>query len=232
MKPVVLLIPGMLNDERVWQPVRDALAPVADVRVAYVSAGLDMPSTSAKAWDLLADVPLSRPLVLAGFSMGGYVAIDMVSCPQRPVQALALLSTSARPEAPEGRLQREKTIAAMQANFPKVVEGLLQWNTHQASPTLLSMMRQMMLDVGAEVAVRQMRVIMSRADHRAALAQLQMPVRVLCGQHDRVTPPELAQELATLIPAAQLHLIEGSGHMLPLEQAEQVIKHLQALLTH
>lgn len=231
MKPVLLLIPGMLNDARVWQPCRDALAPVADVRLADVSAGLDMLATGAKAWDQLADVPLSTPLVMAGFSMGGYVAIDMVARPQRPVKALALLSTSARPEASEGHLQREKTIAAMQANFPKVVESILQWNTHQASPTLLSMMRQMMLDVGAEVAVRQMRAIMSRADHRAKLAQLQMSVRVLCGQHDRVTPPELAQELATMIPSAQLHLIEGSGHMLPLEQPEQVLKHLRALLT-
>jgi len=231
MKPVILLIPGMLNDARVWQPVREALAEVAQVRVADVASDADIPAMGARAWAQLSDVPPSTPLLIAGFSMGGYVAIDMMARPARSVQALALLSTSALPEAPEGAAQREKTIAAMQSNFPKVVEGILQWNTHQASPEQLAMMREMLLGVGAEVAVRQMRAIMGRGDHRAALSQLQLPVRVLCGRHDRVTPPELAQTLAATLPNAQLHLIEGSGHMLPLEQTAEVVQHLKALMT-
>ena len=230
MKPVVLLIPGMLNDARVWQPVAEALTPLAQVRVADVGADLTIPAMTARAWAQLSDVPASTPLLIAGFSMGGYVAIDMMAQPARSVQALALLSTSALPEAPEGAAQREKTIVAMQSNFPKVVEGILQWNTHQGSPELLSMMRQMLLDVGPEVAVRQMRAIMARADHRVALSQLQLPVRVLCGRHDRVTPLALAQTLAQTIPTAQLHLIENAGHMLPLEQTAEVLKHLKALI--
>lgn len=235
MKPVLLLIPGMLNDARVWQPVSAALSGMADVRVADVSAGPDIPALGARAWAQLADVPSSTPLVIAGFSMGGYVAIEMMARPEgpgRPVQALALLSTSGRPESPESAGMREKTMAAMQSNFPKVVEGILQWNTHQAAPEILSMMRQMMLEVGPEVAVRQMRAIMVRADHRSRLAKLQLPVRVLCGRHDRVTPPELSRELAATIPSAQLHLIEDSGHMLPLEKTAEVASHLQALLTN
>lgn len=232
MKPVLLLIPGMLNDARVWQPVRHALSELADVRVADVASGSDIHSVSAKAWAQLADVPGSTPVVITGFSMGGYVAIDMMARPARAVQGLALLSTSARPESPDSAALREKTMAAMQSNFPKVVEGILQWNTHQASPELLSRMRQMLLEVGPEVAVGQMRAIMGRADHRPALAKLQLPVRVLCGQHDRVTPPELAQELAATIPTSQLHLIDDSGHMLPLEKPAEVVSHLKALLTH
>jgi pimeloyl-ACP methyl ester carboxylesterase len=231
MKPVCLLLAGMLNDARVWQPVREALAPLAEVRVADVCADAEIAAMGARAWGLLADVPQTTPLVMAGFSMGGYVAIDMLAQPGRPVQAAALLSTSALPEAPESRAVREKTIAAMQSNFPKVVEGLLQWNTHQAPPAVLETMRQMMHAVGPEVAVRQMRAIMARADHRAALAQLRLPVRVLCGREDRVTPPALAQTLADAIAGAQLHLIEGSGHMLPLEQPAEVLHHLQALIT-
>lgn len=231
MKPVLLLIPGMLNDARVWQPVSDALSGMADVRVADVSEGPDIPALGARAWAQLADVPSSTPLVIAGFSMGGYVAIDMMARPARAVQGLALLSTSARPESPDSASLREKTMAAMQSNFPKVVEGILQWNTHQASVEQQALMRQMMLEVGPEVAVRQMRAIMARADHRPWLAQLQLPVRVLCGRHDRVTPPELSQELAATVPNAQLHLIDDSGHMLPLERTAEVVTHLQALLT-
>lgn len=235
MKPLLLLIPGMLNDARVWQPVSDALSDLADVRVADVrlsdeTSGPGIAALGARAWAQLADVPLSTPVVIAGFSMGGYVAIDMLARPARPVQALALLSTSGRPESSDSAAMREKTMVAMQSNFPKVVEGLLSWNTHQASPELLALMRQMMLEVGPEMAVRQMRAIMARADHRPQLAQLQLPVRVLCGRQDRVTPPELAQELASIFPHSQLHLIDGSGHMLPLEKTAEVVTHLQALL--
>ncbi|MFM6991795.1 MAG: alpha/beta fold hydrolase, partial [Rhodoferax sp.] len=92
-------------------------------------------------------------------------------------------------------------------------------------------LRTMMRDVGAQTAVRQMRAISARRDHRKTLEQLRLPVRVLCGEHDRVTPPQRSQELAEWIPGAQLVRVPGAGHMVPLEQPQAVVKTLLDLMT-
>ena len=230
MKPVLLLIPGMLNDARVWADVAAGLVDMADVRVANVQVQTCVPDMAADAWALLHDVPAQVPVVLAGFSLGGYVAIEMLVRPLRPVRAAALLSTSAQPDSPEGAAGREKTIAAMQRGFDSVVDGIVKWGTHAPGEALTARLRQMMLDVGTDTAIRQTRAIMGRGDHREALAKLRLPVRVLCGRQDRITPPELSEELVRLVPAAQLQWVADSGHMLPCEQPQGVVDALRPLL--
>jgi pimeloyl-ACP methyl ester carboxylesterase len=182
------------------------------------------------AWRLVDSSAVDMPVMLAGFSMGGYVVMEMLSQMAGPLQGVAFLSTSSRPESPEGMAVRQKTIEAMQTDFPKVVEGILKWSTYRANEALTQDLRQMMLDLGSEVAIRQTRAIMARKDHRALLAGLSCPVRLLCGQSDRVTPPELIQELSSLIPHAPCQIVEDSGHMLPREQADLVAHHLRQML--
>ena len=80
------------------------------------------------------------------------------------------------------------------------------------------------------MAVRQLRAIIGRADHRALLSTLQMPTLVLCGRTDKVTPLVLSQEAAALIPGAKLVVIEDAGHWAPMEQPEQVAQQLGQLL--
>jgi pimeloyl-ACP methyl ester carboxylesterase len=230
MKPVLLLVPGMLNDERIWSQVAAQLDDVAQVRVANVLTQSSLTEMARDAWRLVNSSPVDTPLVLAGFSMGGYVVMEMISQMARPLHGVAFLSTSSRPESPEGMVVRQKTIEAMQTDFPKVVEGILKWSTYRANEALTQDLRQMMLDLGSEVAIRQTRAIMARKDHRALLAGLTCPVRLLCGQSDRVTPPELIQELSSLIPHAPCQIVEDSGHMLPREQADLVAHHLRQML--
>ena len=230
MKPVLLLLAGMLNDERMWAPVAAALNDVADVRVADLRGPASITAMAHAAWECLADVDVQRPVVLAGFSMGGYVAIEMLATPRRALHAAALLSTSARPETPDGRTAREKAIGAMQKDFPRMVEGLVQWGMHEPAPAVAGRLRQMCLDVGAEAGMRQNRAVMERADHRAALAQLRLSVHLLCGQNDRITPPALTEELHALIPDSTVHWLAEAGHMLPIEQPDVVAQVLRSLL--
>lgn len=230
MKPVLLLLAGMLNDERVWADVAAALQPQADVRVVLpLQAGV--PAMADAAWARLDDVPVHVPVVLAGFSLGGYVALEMLAQPRRRLHAVALLSTSARPETPEGAALREQTVAAMQADFPAVVDTVLRRGLHSDDAGLRARLRTMMLDVGAETAIRQTRAIQRRGDHRPALARLDLPALVLCGRQDRITPPALAEELAALLPGARLLLVDAAGHMLPCEQPQAVANALQGLIT-
>lgn len=229
MKPVLLLVPGILNDARVWADVATELAPLADVRIAAPVQD-DIAAMAEAAWALLADVGADTPIVLAGFSLGGYVAIEMLARPARPLHAAALVSTSPRTEAPEVAAMREKSIAAMQKDFERVVDGIVQFGTHEPGVERVAQLKAMMLDVGADTAIRQNRAVMQRGDHREALARLALPVAVLCGHQDRITPPELSRELAELLPNARLVLVEGAGHMLPCEQPQAVARELRALL--
>lgn len=230
MKPALLLIPGMLNDASLWAEVVAAVQDVAEVRIAQVQTQADVPTMAQDGWALLAGLPPQAPVVLAGFSLGGYVALDMMARPQCPLAAAVLISTSARPESPEGAVSREKTILAMQADFVQVVKGIAKWGTHAAPADLLDRLQTMMLRVGADTGMRQTRAIKARADHRSALGAVTLPVTVLCGAQDRITPSALSEELAGLLPMARLHIIEGAGHMLPMEQPQAVAAALRLQL--
>lgn len=164
-------------------------------------------------------------MILAGFSLGGYVAIEMLAHPERSLHGTALLSTSGRPESAAGAAVREKTISAIGRDFPRVVEGILQFATNTvnyADAALIDGMRRMMLDVGPETAIRQNRAIAARSDHREALRTLSLPALILCGRDDRVIPPPLSEELAGLMPVSKIHWVERAGHMLPQEQPRAV----------
>ncbi|MBO9647428.1 MAG: alpha/beta fold hydrolase [Variovorax sp.] len=229
MKPVLLLIPGMLNDATLWDEVAAEVAPLAPVRIA-APVQASIAEMAQAAWALLADVSPAQPVVIAGFSLGGYVALEMLAHPLRAVRAAALMSTSARPDTPEGAAGRAKTLAAMQRDFAKTVDGIVQWNTCEPPPALVERLAAMMRRVGAETAARQMHAIAGRADHRDTLARLALPVAVLCGRHDRTTPPPLSEEIARLVPGAHCEIVEGAAHMLPVEQPQAVVRSLRSLL--
>ncbi|WP_421953510.1 alpha/beta fold hydrolase [Polaromonas sp.] len=233
MKPVLLLIPGMLNTAQVWDGVADRLRDVAEVRVADVLTQPSITQMAREAWTQVADLPPGVPLVLCGFSMGGYVAIEMLAGPARKISALALLDTSARPESPEGAILREKTITAIGRDYSKVVDGVTQFATHATSredAALMAQIREVMLGVDSETAIRQNRAIQDRSDHRALLARLDTPTLVICGREDKVTPPVLSEELAALIPGARLALIDNAGHMALMEQPASVAALIKTLL--
>ena len=233
MKPVLLLIPGMFNTAAVWQPVLDALNGAADVRIANVLTQDSIPAMANEAWQLVAGRPVNAPLIVCGFSMGGYVAIELLAAHPGAVNAIAFIDSGAGVESTESLVVREKTIAALERNFERTVEGVMTFSLHPDSLSntpLVDGMRSMMHTVGAAAAIRQTRAIMARSDHRAMLAQLAMPALVVCGRHDKVAPPALSEELARLIPGARLEWIEHAGHQTPLEAPDIVARHLQTLI--
>jgi pimeloyl-ACP methyl ester carboxylesterase len=231
MRPVLLLVPGMLNDASVWDAVREPLETLATVRIS-LPVQASIPEMAAAAWATVADLPDGAPVVLAGFSLGGYVAIEMLARPQRALHGAALLSTSPRPETPDGLAVRERTIAAMAQRFDSLIDGIVAFGTHEPDAARSAQLARMMRGIGADTAIRQNRAIAARSDHRAALATLRLPqpLAVLCGAHDRITPPELSRETAALVPGAVLSIVDGAGHMLPVERPDAVAAALRPLL--
>ena len=233
MKPVLLMIPGLLNDERVWADVAARLRDAAEVRIARVSSADTIDGMAADAWALLGDVPATTPVVPCGFSMGGYIAIAMLARPARRAAGVALIDTSSRPEAPENVPMREKLMAAFERDFAKTVESLIPLNVHPdnlQNAALLDEFRRMAGRVGAATVVRQLRAIVARADHRELLATLDLPALVLCANEDRMLPPALSRESAALLKNSTLTLIDGANHITPMEQPDAVAAALRGLV--
>lgn len=233
MKPVLLLIPGMFNTAAIWDPVRSHLDADVQVHVADVSTQSRIADMADDAWALVANLPPTRPLVVAGYSMGGYVLIELLARHRARVQAAAFIDTSAQVETTESMQNREKTIAALERNFDRAVAAVIPFSLHpdhHGRADLVGGMRSMMQVVGAQTAIRQTRAIMARTDHRAMLAQLAMPTLVVCGREDKVTPPALSQDLADLIPAARLHWLDQAGHQTPLEQPAELARAIGQLI--
>lgn len=225
-KPYLLLLPGLLCDARLWQHQVAALAGVAHVAVADLSQA---DSIEELAQDALAQAK-GQSFALAGFSLGGYVALEIMrQAPQR-VLALALLDTSARADSSESKRERLRAICLAEQDFSEFVASLppkLLHPNHQQDAALVQVITDMAESLGPEVLIRQQLAMLGRVDSRASLGQILCPTLLLCGLEDIVTPPALHVEMQSAIVGAQLAQIEEAGHLTPLEQPQRVSSNLE-----
>ncbi|MFL1461946.1 alpha/beta fold hydrolase [Roseococcus sp. DSY-14] len=215
----LLLLPGLLCDARLWRDVLPALEGLAAPVVADLTRDDSMAAMAARA---IAAMPPGR-FAVAGLSMGGYVAFEVWRQAPGRVAALALLDTSARPDAPEATQRRRDLLAlSRQGQFRGVTPRLLPSLIH---PTRLGTpLAQEVMDmaerIGAEAFLRQQTAIMGRADSRPDLPGITVPTLVAVGEEDVLTPPALAEEMAAAIPGAALARLPGSGHLPTMEVPE------------
>jgi pimeloyl-ACP methyl ester carboxylesterase len=207
-------LPGTLNDAALWRAQIKALGGVADIRVADFTS---QPSIAAMAEDAIATMPDGR-FALAGFSLGGFVAFEILRRAAKRVLGVALVNTQARPEPPESRPGRERMMALAGRDLPGLTGALIQF--------MLPPQRQGDAELMAAVLS-----MMNRADSRATMAAIDCPTLVIGGMQDKVAPPKLSEEMAAAIPGAQLHLLADTGHLAPLERPTEVIELMRAWLT-
>lgn len=221
-REALILVPGLGADERLWAPQVEALRGVADVRVALDHLAHDRFPAAAAA--ILAAAP--PRFALAGTSMGGYVALEVVRQAAARVTRLALLNTSARADTPEQQAAREQLIAlARSRGIDEAVRARLPLTVHPRrmdDAALIQVFYDATRAVGLEAYVRQMRGAIGRADSRALLATIACPTLVLGGRQDVLLPPALSEEIAALVPGARLVLLDDCGHCANLEQPAAV----------
>jgi len=220
MVPTVL-IPGLVCTAELFASQVGALWTRGPVTVAST---LDGETMGDLATAILAEAP--PRFALAGLSMGGYVALEIMRLAPDRVVRLALLDTAARPDTPEQSDGRRAAIARVEAGELESVLGemapRLLHPDHQADATLIGTQVRMGLAVGARAYIRQQTAIIGRIDSRPHLAAITVPTWVLVGDRDGITPPDRAQEMAAAIPGARLEIIEGAGHLTPLERSDAV----------
>lgn len=229
--PHLLLLPGLLNDRRLWRRQLTDLAHLADVSVADLTVS---DSISGMAAAVLAAVP-ARQFAMAGLSLGGYVALEIMRQAPDRVRALALLDTSARPDTSAGRQGRRALMDLAATDFPAVIETLLPKMLHFSQlhyEVVDEEFRAMATDLGQSVFLRQQKAIMERPDSRPHLDRIACPTLVLCGRQDVITPIAVHQELVAAIPHASFTVLDQCGHLSPLGQPHQVTAALKAWLLH
>lgn len=226
-RPTLVLLPGLLCDDRLWKPQVEALSDIADILIADMTRDETMSGMAVRE---LADAPES--FALAGLSMGGYAAFEIMrSAPER-VSRLALLDTGARADTPEQTTRRKDLIGlAERGEFKAVSPRLLPLFVHEdrlSDAPLIEDIAEMANGVGKDAFLRQQKAIMARPDSRPGLAAIGCPTLVLCGRQDVLTPPELSEEIAGMIPGADLVLIDDCGHLATMERPDAVNAALRA----
>lgn len=215
---MLLFLPGLICDARIFAP---QLAAFADSRA--VDGYGEANTLEAMARVALAEAP--ETFDLFGHSMGGRVALEVYRLAPKRVRRLALSSTGTHPL---GRNEREKR-AGLQAighnsGFEALVDAWLPPMVAEANrdEPIYGEMREMCLSKSQAVFDAQIAALLGRPEQAGLLPQIACPTLVMTGELDAWSPPAQHREIAAAIPDSTLVIVEGAGHMLPLEAPEAV----------
>jgi len=230
----MVLIPGLMCDHSVWSPV----IPLLDAqRPCVVADHGNANSLSQMAQQVLDTV--AGPMVLAGHSMGGRVALEVIrQAPQR-VCGVALMDTGYLPREPgeAGNAEQDKRMALLRIAQEQGVRAMAQeWVRGMVHPdrlsdaTLTEHIVAMFERKSADVFACQIQALLSRPDGGDVLRGLVIPTLLQCGRQDAWSPPVQHEAMRALAPAAVLDIIEDAGHMAPMERPTAVAASLNRWL--
>ena len=226
---VLLLVHGFPLDRRLWAAQVGALATMTrvitpDLRGHGKSEIVPGPFTMDQHADDLAvllDRLKIRRAVVAGLSMGGYVAFAFWRRYPARVQGLILADTRAEPDSASARAGRDAAMDRVQqtgaaAYADEMLPRLLAPDS-LADGKIAGAARKMMAEQPVEGIVGALGGLRDRADSRPTLPTITVPTLVIAGEADAITPPADARAMAAAIPGARLVVIPKAGHLSPLE---------------
>lgn len=230
----LLLLPGLMCDAAVWAPLRPQLDAVASCSIPHYA---DATSLGEMAERVLADAPVT--FALAGHSMGGRVALELVRRAPGRVERIALLDTGCRARAAgaageEEKARRYALLALARTHGVRAMAR--EWvrpmvhADRLADAALIDAILDMFERRTAGEFAGQIEALLARPDATALLRSLECPALVLCGRDDGWSTPAQHAEMAALIPGAHLVVVEHCGHMAPMERPREVADALLAWL--
>ncbi len=238
----LLLIHGFPLDHRLWEAQLRGLSTevrvlAPDLRGFGQSELTPGPLTMAGHADDLAallDHLGIRQAIVAGLSMGGYVAFAFWRRHRDRVQALALLDTRAEADSVIARANRDAAaVRVWQAGAAAIADEMLPRllaPANLAAPKLAGAARRMLVEQPVEGIVGALAGLRDREDSRPTLPTITVPALVVVGEHDAITPPADAAAMAAGIPGARLVTIPGAGHLSPMENPRAVNAALRGLI--
>jgi 3-oxoadipate enol-lactonase len=229
----IVLVHGFPLDSRIWDRV--LIDPPPNVRVlipdlpgfgkSFTDRAFTMESLAADLNQFLLRINVSR-CVLAGFSMGGYVALEFAKRFPRMLSGLMLIDTRAEADSAEGKEKRNKMIETVRSSGSGAIADAMMPNMvtkdHVADTSITKPLRQIMEScppLTIEYALAAMR---ERKDQTSFLPSIAMPTLIVVGEHDAITPKSAAAAMHKAIPRSKLVMIPNAGHMSPMENPVDV----------
>lgn len=229
MKTPVVFLPGMMCDARLYTPQTTALSADRVVIHAPLTA---FETVEALAAEILAHAP--PRFALAGLSMGGIVAMEVLRQAPNRIAGLAVLDTNPLAEKPEVAERRTGQMArALAGELKYVMREDMKPNYLTDGPRrnqILDLCLDMALALGPEVFIRQSKALRARPDQTQTLKTFTGPALILCGEDDKLCPIERHDLMSSLMPQATYHVIKGAGHLPTLEQPDLTTTYIQTWL--
>lgn len=227
MPDPLVLLPGMMCDARLFAPQINDMSRDHAVMVAPITQGERIEEIASGLLDVL-----PAKFALAGLSMGGIVAMELLRRAPERITRLALMDTNPLAETPQTAAAYEPMIIGARAGrLDEVLRGFMKPDYLAPGPQRLAVLGQvfeMGHDLGPEVLVRQVRALQRRRDQQPTLRRCKVPTLILCGAYDTLTPLKRHAFMADLIPYARLEVIEAAGHLPTLEAPEATTAALRA----
>lgn len=216
MNEPIVFLPGMMCDARLFGPQIAELSADRAVMCAPISQGERVEEIASELLNVL-----PSKFALAGLSMGGIVAMEILRRAPERVSRVAFMDTNPLPETPQDAAMREPQIIG--ARYGRLIEVMReQMKPSYLAPgpqrvDVLNMVMDMASVMGPEVFVRQSRALQRRRDQQSTLRKCKVPALVLCGEHDSLCPVKRHIFMAELIPYAALKVIPNAGHLPTIE---------------
>jgi len=225
-KTPLLLIPGLLCSPRLFAPQMTALADLAEIVVPdWRRAPLGIWDSWATAARWIVDQMPPGKFAMAGLSLGGMLAVEIMQVAADRVTKLALLDTGMRSQNETERAVRRARIRLAEEGHFELVLGLQMSRFLPAyrlpDKKLVDEVMAMCGEIGVDIYKRQEELAAIRADRRPDLPRIKCPTIVVCGRDDAATPLFLSEEMAKAIPAAALVVVEQCGHLVTMEKPEE-----------
>jgi|SRR5699024_6159066 len=228
-KETLVLIPGTLCNERLWESQVIHLQEIADVHIGNI---FQDDSIEGMASRILKET--KGDFFLAGLSLGGMVAIEIMKQAPERVKKLALLDTN--PEGPtQKQIETWERFINLSENgqFNSITKDyLLPGLLSEQNQTLekQNIVIQMANEVGKETMKKQMTALTHRPNVKNVLQQIKIPTLVIVGENDITCPPSMSEEIARNISKSELKIIKNAGHLVTLEEPNEVSKLLKSWL--
>jgi 3-oxoadipate enol-lactonase len=230
-RPAVLLLHAFPFDSRVWDEVRPALEEAGFDLVAPDLPGPEL-DLGFPAWARRVLGLVECDFVPVGSSMGGYLAFELWRQAPDRIAGMVLVGTRATPDSAEQRLARDDSIRLLGEAGRKPFWEDLEPKIFAAGvdPDVVARARRLALEQPITALVATQETIRDRADSSPTLSTIDVPVLVLVGEEDRLTPPSDAEAMVAALPDARLSRLEGAGHLAAFERPGEVAAQITGFL--